>query len=77
MYFATPITETIATSVDGVTIIIGDSGTPTIVMPVSGDAITASIAGTSAAGDISILTALFPAEQTASSLPPPGVAQYH
>ena len=51
---AAPITEALATTVDGVTIIIGDSGTPTTVMTASGDAITASIASTSAAGDISI-----------------------
>ena len=51
---AAPITEALATTVDGVSIIIGDSGTPTTVMTASGDAINASIAGTSAAGDISI-----------------------
>ena len=51
---ATPIRESLATSVDGVTIIIGDSSTRTSVITDSGDAISASIAGTSAAGDISI-----------------------
>ena len=52
---ATPITEAIATSVDGVTIVIGQSGTPTTVMTGGGvDALSASIAGDSAAGNISI-----------------------
>ena len=49
-----PITEAIATNVDGVTIIIGESGTQTTVMPASGDALSATIASTSAAGNISI-----------------------
>ena len=53
----TPITETIATSVDGVRIFIGDSSTPTTVMSASGDAINASIASTSASGNISINSA--------------------
>ena len=51
---ATPITEAITTNVDGVTIIIGESATQTTVMPASGDALSATIAGTSAAGNISI-----------------------
>ena len=54
---ATPITEAIATSVDGVTIIIGESATQTTVMTGVGvDALSASIAGDSAAGNISINT---------------------
>ena len=52
----TPFTETIATSVDGVRIVIGNSSTPTTVMSASGDALTASIAGTSSAENISINT---------------------
>ena len=51
---ATPITETIATTVDGVSIIIGESDTQTSVMNASGDGLSASIAGDSAAGSISI-----------------------
>ena len=51
----TPITEALATTVDGVSIIIGESGTQTTVMTASGDALSATIAnGTSAAGNISI-----------------------
>ena len=50
----TPITEAIATNVDGVTIIIGESATQTTVMPASGDALSATIASTSAAGNITI-----------------------
>ena len=53
---ASPIAEAIATTVDGVTIVIGDSGTQTTVMTASGDALSASIAGTSAAGSITINT---------------------
>ena len=52
-----PITEAIATNVDGVSIIIGKSATQTTVMPASGDALSATIAGTSAAGNISINSA--------------------
>ena len=51
---ATPITEAIATTVDGVTIVIGQSDTTTTVMTASGDGLSASIAGTSATGNISI-----------------------
>ena len=51
---ATPITEAIATTVDGVTIVIGQSDTTTTVMNASGDGLSASIASTSAAGNISI-----------------------
>ena len=51
---ATPITEAIATNIDGVTIIIGESTTQTTVMPASGDALSATIASTSAAGNITI-----------------------
>ena len=51
---ADPITEAIATNVDGVTIVIGESATQTTVMPASGDALSATIASTSAAGNISI-----------------------
>ena len=53
---ADTITESIATTVDGVTIVIGESGTLTTVMTASGDALSASIADTSAAGNISINT---------------------
>ena len=52
-----PITEAIATTVDGVSIIIGESATQTTVMTASGDAVSATIAETSAAGNISINSA--------------------
>ena len=52
-----PITEAIATTVDGVSIIIGESATQTTVMTASGDAVSATIADTSAAGNISINSA--------------------
>ena len=53
---AAPITETIATSVDGVTIIVGESGTQTTVMTeLSVSAINANTAS-DATGDISINT---------------------
>ena len=54
---AAPITEAIATTVDGVSIIIGESATQTTVMTTSGDAVSATIADTSAAGNISINSA--------------------
>ena len=54
---AIPIAETIATTVDGVSIIIGESATPTTVMTASSDAVSATIADTSAAGNISINSA--------------------
>ena len=51
---ATPLTEAIATTVDGVTIIIGDSGTPTTIMTTGENAaINASIANVGT-GDITI-----------------------
>ena len=50
----TPITEAIATTVDGVTIVIGESDQQTTVMNASGDGLSASIASTSAAGNITI-----------------------
>ena len=84
---ATPITEAIATTVDGVTIVIGESDTQTTVMNASGDGLSASIASTSAAGNISINSAfgIISAERTVSSqaprepeisasLPPPPLA---
>ena len=49
----TPITAALATTVDGVTIIIGDSGTQTTVMTASGNALSATIANGST-GNISI-----------------------
>ena len=72
-----PITEALATNVDGVSIIIGESATQTTVIPASGDALSATIASTSAAGNITstVSSALSPAERTASSQARRGVAQ--
>ena len=85
---ATPITEAIATTVDGVTIIIGQSATQTSIMVASGDALSAttasgstgnisinSVDGTISGGANGIVASNPPVPVASASLPPRSPAQ--